>query len=189
MVKKCPECGSDNRDDAVFCSSCGVQISVPPPAPISMPPPVQNVMPVARPMPPPRGPPPSFGPSMPMVFPMSPPARPLWGTLITIAAGILVIVGIIAAYIYAPSQGLVLYLAQIMLPTTPVMQLMSVATVVGVVLSFSLFLAAFLMFQGYGTFGGIIGFTASVLSITIGGGFLAGFTLGIIGAFLAVMRK
>jgi len=100
-----------------------------------------------------------------------------------------VIVGIIAAYIYAPSQALVLYLIQILLPTASVMQLMSVGTVIGVVLTFVLFLAAFLMYQGYGTFGGIIGFVASVTSIVIGGGFLAGFTLGIIGAFLAVMRK
>ncbi|MFH0848488.1 MAG: hypothetical protein V1857_03185 [archaeon] len=98
-------------------------------------------------------------------------------------------VGIIAAYVYPPSQQLVLYLLQILLPTTPVASLMAVATVVGVVLTFTMFLAAFLMFQGYGTFGGIIGFIAAVVSITIGGGFLAGFTLGIIGAFLAVMRK
>lgn len=181
MVKKCPECGADNRDDAIYCSSCGVQISVPPPVP--------TVLPVARPAPPPRAPPPSMAPPFPFVLPLPPPPRPLWGTLITIAAGILVIVGIIAAYVYPPSQQLVLYLLQILLPTTPVVSLMAVATVVGVVLTFSLFLGAFLMYQGYGTFGGIIGFIAAVVSIAIGGGFLAGFTLGIIGAFLAVMRK
>jgi hypothetical protein len=181
LVKKCPECGADNRDDAIYCSSCGVQISVPPPVP--------TVLPVARPAPPPRAPPPSVAPPFPFMMPLPPPPRPLWGTLITIAAGILIMVGIIAAYVYPPSQQLVLYLLQILLPTTPVASLMAVATVVGVVLTFTMFLAAFLMFQGYGTFGGIIGFIAAVVSITIGGGFLAGFTLGIIGAFLAVMRK
>ena len=27
MVKKCPSCGYNNRDDAAFCSSCGASIS------------------------------------------------------------------------------------------------------------------------------------------------------------------
>jgi len=109
--------------------------------------------------------------------------------LITIAAGILVIVGVIAAYIYTPSSDLVLYLLRIMLPTATDAARMSVAAVLGVVLSFALLLAGFLMYQGYGTFGGIIGFLCAIISIVIGGGFLAGFTLGIIGSFLAIMRK
>ena len=182
MTKKCSECGADNRDDAVYCSSCGIQIAAPP---------APTVVPVARPLPPPpaRVPPLVMGPPMPSVLPLPPPPRPIWGTLITIAAGILVIVGVIAAYIYAPSSDLVLYLLRIILPTATDAARMSVAAVLGVVLSFALLLAGFLMYQGYGTFGGIIGFLCAIISIVIGGGFLAGFTLGIIGSFLAIMRK
>jgi len=181
LVKKCPECGADNRDDAIYCSSCGIQIAVPPPVP--------TVLPIARPAIPPRMPPPVMAPPLPAVLPLPPPPRPIWGTLITLAAGILVMVGVIAAYVYPPSSDLVLYLLRIMLPTATDAARMSVATIIGLVLSFSLFLAGFLMYQGYGTFGGIIGFLCAILSISIGGGFLAGFTLGIIGAFLAIMRK
>jgi hypothetical protein len=66
---------------------------------------------------------------------------------------------------------------------------MSIVTVGAVILAFALFLAGFLMYQGYGTFGGIIGFLCAVLSLSVGGGLLAGFTLGIIGAFLGILRK
>ena len=185
-------------DQARYCSACPAQImpstqvphvhvSEPIPQVYAQPPAV--VVPSG---PPPRvrlSPPPFISPVSPAMLPLPPPPRPIWGVLITIAAAILVIVGVIAAYIYPPSQALVLYLVQILLPATPIPSLMAVATVVGVVLTFALLLAAFLMYQGYGTFGGIIGFIAAVSSIAIGGGFLAGFVLGIIGSFLAVMRK
>ncbi|MFH0848999.1 MAG: zinc ribbon domain-containing protein [archaeon] len=194
---KCPMCGADNSDQVAYCSVCGVQMVASPPVPhVHVPEPILHMhapppafalpsAPVSLHLPPP----PPMTQVSPIMLPLSRPSRPLWATLITIAAGILVIVGVIAAYVYPPSQALVLYLLQILLPATPVESLMTVATVVGVVLTFVLLLAAFLMYEGYGTFGGIIGFIAAVSSITIGGGFLAGFTLGIIGSFLAVMRK
>lgn len=181
MVKKCPECGADNRDDAIYCSSCGIQIAVPPPVP--------TVIPIARPAPPPRVPPPVMAPPLPAVLPLPPPPRPIWGTLISLAAGILVMGSVIAAYVYPPSSDIVLYLLRVVLPTATDAARMSVATIGALILSFSLFLAGFLMYHGYGTFGGIIGFLCAIISIAIGGGFLAGFTLGIIGAFLAIMRK
>lgn len=181
MPKKCPECGADNRDDAVYCSSCGIQIAVPPPVP--------TVIPVTRPAPPPRIPVPAMGPPMPAILPLPPPPRPIWGTLITLAAGILVMVGVIAAWVYPPSSDLATYFLKLTLPTLALVDLMKIATVIAVILSFGLFLAGFLMYQGYGTFGGIIGFLCAIISISIGGGFLAGFTLGIIGAFLSIMRK
>jgi len=181
LVKKCPECGADNRDDAIYCSSCGIQIAVPPPVP--------TVLPVARPVPPPRAPPPVMAPPLPAVLPLPPPPRPIWGTLITLAAGILVMVGVIAGWVYPPSSDLAVYFVKLVLPALAWADLMKIATIIAVVLSFSQFLAGFLMYHGYGTFGGIIGFLCAILSIAIGGGFLAGFTLGIIGAFLAIMRK
>lgn len=181
LVKKCPECGADNRDDAIYCSSCGIQIAVPPPVP--------TVLPIARPAPPPRMPSPIMAPPLPAVLPLPPPPRPIWGTLITLAAGILVMVGVIAGWVYPPSSELTVWLVKLMLPALLPPSPMQIATVIAVILSFSMFLAGFLMYHGYGTFGGIIGFLCAVVSIGIGGGFLAGFTLGIIGAFLAIMRK
>ena len=181
MTKKCPECGADNRDDAVYCSSCGIQISVPPPVP--------TVLPVMRPALPPRMPPPAMAPPLPAILPLPPPPKPIWGTLVTLAAGILVMVGVIAGWVYSPSSDLATYFLKVVLPALAWLDLMKIATVLGLILSFALFLAGFLMYQGYGTFGGIIGFLCAISSIAIGGGFLAGFTLGIIGAFLAIMRK
>jgi hypothetical protein len=181
LTKRCPECGADNRDDAIYCSSCGIQMAVPPPVP--------TVLPVMRPAPPPRMPPPTFAPPMPAILPLPPPPRPIWGTLITLAAGILVMVGVIAGWVYAPSSDLDIWFLKLVLPGLAWSDWMRVATVIALILSFSMFLAGFLMYQGYGTFGGIIGFLCAVLSISIGGGLLAGFTLGIIGAFLAIMRK
>lgn len=194
---KCSMCGADNKDQARYCKICGAQIMASAQVPnvyVSEPitqayaPPPAVIVPLG---PPPGSapPPPAMSPVSPTMLPLLSPPRPFWGRLITIAAAILVIAGVIAAYVYLPSQALVLYLVAILLPATPVPSLMAVATVIGVVLAFALFLAAFLMFQGYGTFGGIIGFIAAVSSIAIGGGFLAGFVLGIIGSVLAVMRK
>jgi len=182
LTKKCPECGADNRDDAVYCSSCGIQLSVPS-APTVVP-----VMRPAPPAPPPRMPSPMMAPPMPAILPLPPPPRPIWGTLITITAGILVLVGAIAGWVYPPSQQLSVFFIQMILPGSP-SQWMSIVTVGAVILAFALFLAGFLMYQGYGTFGGIIGFLCAVLSLSVGGGLLAGFTLGIIGAFLGILRK
>jgi len=109
--------------------------------------------------------------------------------LITLAAGILVTVGVIAGWVYPPSSDLAVWFVKLVLPALVWNDWMKIATIVAVILSFSLFLAGFLMYHGYGTFGGIIGFLCAVLSIAVGGGFLAGFTLGIIGGFLAIMRK
>jgi hypothetical protein len=125
---------------------------------------------------------------LPAIFPLPPPPRPIWGTLITLAAGILVMVGVIAAWVYPPSD-LATYFVKLVLPGLMWTDLMKIATIMGVILAFSMFLAGFLMYQGYGTFGGIIGFLCAVASLAVGGGLLAGFTLGIIGAFLAIMRK
>jgi len=98
-------------------------------------------------------------------------------------------VGVIAGWVYSPSSDLAVYFIKLILPALAWIDLMKIATIIAVVLSFSMFLAGFLMYHGYGTFGGIIGFLCAISSIAIGGGFLAGFTLGIIGAFLAIMRK
>jgi len=188
LTKKCPECGADNRDDALYCSSCGIQMAVSPPTVVPVTTPQPTVFPVMRPAPPPRMPTPIFPPPMPAILPLPPPPRPIWGTLITLAAGILVMVGVIAGWVYPPSSDLNIFFVRMILPGSPA-DWLRVVTIVAVILAFSMFLAGFLMYQGYGTFGGIIGFICAVTSLVVGGGFLAGFTLGIIGAFLAIMRK
>lgn len=36
LVKTCPECCSFNNDNAIFCSSCGIQLSILPVAPVEV---------------------------------------------------------------------------------------------------------------------------------------------------------
>jgi hypothetical protein len=50
LVKRCPSCGSKNRDDAVFCSNCGNSLAAPS-VPVTKPEPLVSATPVVRPEP------------------------------------------------------------------------------------------------------------------------------------------
>lgn len=68
MVKKCPACGFDNRDDANFCANCGVSLAAPPT--VKPVPAVRVVSPVAPPAPI-RVPPPGmcyYHPNLPAAY-------------------------------------------------------------------------------------------------------------------------
>jgi hypothetical protein len=45
------------------------------------------------------------------------------------------------------------------------------------------------MLLGYGTFGSIVVFPLAVLSLIIGGGFIAGFVLGVLAGILGMLGK
>ena len=261
MVKKCPSCGYNNRDDASFCSSCGASLAgaaptlkpvpsvrvvtpVTPGGPIRVPPPgqcyyhpnlpavyvcnrcgrsicrddskaymdlvlcpqcYQGVVPmVAQPQPPapayaPAPPPmaPAFAPPPPMpvapatAFPVYPPPmyappapRALWGFILSVIAGILVILNaaaLLAPGFYAMWVGVFFWL--------PALGPASLAFAIGVIIGLILVIGSILMLLGYGTIGSIVVFPMAVLSLILGGGFVAGFVLGVLGGILGMLGR
>ncbi len=45
------------------------------------------------------------------------------------------------------------------------------------------------MIMGFGTIGSVVVFPAAIISLILGGGFIAGFILGIIGGILGMLGK
>jgi len=263
MVKKCPACGYNNRDDAAFCSSCGSSLAggmgpalkpvpsvrvvtpVSPGNPIRVPAPGQcyyhpnlpavyvcnrcgraicrddskaymdlilcpqcyaGVVPMVAaqqpqmppmqpqmqmpPMPAPAyGPPPMAAPApfaygpMPPLYQPSPP-RALWGFILAMIAGILVILN--AAALLSPSfftlwTGLFFWL--------PAIGPASLSFAIGAIIGLILVIGSILMLLGYGTIGSIVVFPLAVLSLLIGGGFVAGFVLGVLGGILGMLGR
>jgi len=262
MVRKCPACGYNNRDDAAFCSSCGSSLAggmgpalkpvpsvrvvtpVTPGAPIRVPAPGQcyyhpnlpaiyvcnrcgraicrddskaymdlvlcpqcyaGVVPmVAAPqaqMPPMQMPPmqmqaPAYTPPMPMaappasfVAPLPPlyqpaPPRALWGFILAMLAGILVILN--AAALLSPgfySQWSTIFF------WLPAIGPASLSFAIGAIIGLILVIGSILMLLGYGTLGSIVVFPLAVLSLLVGGGFVAGFVLGVLGGILGMLGR
>jgi zinc-ribbon domain len=263
MVKKCPSCGYNNRDDASFCSSCGASLQgaaaptlkpvpsvrvvtpVSPGGPIRVPAPgqcyyhpnlpavyvcnrcgrsicrddskaymdlvlcpqcYQGVVPmVAQPQPGPAyapAPPPmapSYAPPPPPMpappaaaFPVYPPPpmyapsapRALWGFILSVIAGILVILNaaaLLAPGFYALWVGVFFWL--------PALGPSSLSFAIGVIIGLILVIGSILMLLGYGTIGSIVVFPMAVLSLIIGGGFVAGFVLGVLGGILGMLGR
>jgi hypothetical protein len=270
MVKKCPQCGANNRDDAVFCSQCGTssmgpqaQAQAPPimPQPAVKPVPnVRVVSPVSQmPYPPaaaaspvrvpPPGmcyyhanlpavyvcnrcgrpicrdcakaygdlilcpqcyvavPPPMYGgmpepmfPPQPMAAPapmmaappppptsaVYPPTRATWGFLLSLIAAILIIINAAALLsngFYNTMNGIFPWIG-VFGPFPPWM-----LVVIGLVLGVIIAIGSVLMILGYGTIGSVVVFPAAVISLILGGGFIAGFIIGIIGGILGMLGR
>ena len=264
MVKKCPSCGYNNRDDASFCSSCGASLAggvvpalkpvpsvrvvtpVSPGGPIRVPAPgqcyyhpnlpavyvcnrcgrsicrddskaymdlvlcpqcYQGVVPMVAQRQPPAaayGPPPmaaqmapAFGPPPmpappaaaypvypppPMYAPASP--RALWGFILSVIAGILVILNaaaLLAPGFYVMWVGVFFWLPALGPP--------SLSFAIGVIIGLILVIGSILMLLGYGTIGSIVVFPMAVLSLIMGGGFVAGFVLGVLGGILGMLGR
>ena len=257
MVRKCPSCGYNNRDDAAFCSSCGTSIAaagpptpalkpvpsvrvvtpVSPGGPVRVPPPgqcfyhpnlpavyvcnrcgrsicrddskaymdlvlcpqcYQGVVPMPGPqqpapayVPPPMAPPippPAYAPAFPpypMFVPTSP--RALWGFILSMIAGILVILdaaALLSNAFYSMWIGVFFWIP--VLDTSPQHGLVfAIGTIIGLILV----IGSILMLLGYGTIGSIVVFPLAVLSLIVGGGFVAGFVLGVLGGILGMLGR
>ncbi len=181
----CNRCGrSICRDDSkaymdlVLCPQCyaGVvpmvaapQMQMPAPGPAYGPPPM--------PMPAMAAPYPS-----PYYAPASP--RAMWGFILAMIAGILVILN--AAALLSPSfyslwTGVFFWL--------PAVGPASLAFAIGAIIGLILVIGSILMLLGYGTIGSIVVFPLAVLSLIIGGGFVAGFVLGVLGGILGMLGR
>jgi len=258
MVKKCPRCGANNRDDALFCSQCGtslIEAAAPQPTVIPQPtvkpvPSVRVVTPVAPTAAPVRVPPPGmcyYHPNLPAVYvcnrcgrpicrddakaygdlilcpqcyaavpppaymapgygvpeampappgaiptaappptPVYPPARATWGFLVSLISGIMIIINAAALL----SNSFYTWMAGIFPWITyfgpfPPWMLVAIGIVLGVIVC----LGAVLMIMGYGTIGSVVVFPAAVISLILGGGFIAGFVLGIVGGILGMLGR
>jgi hypothetical protein len=265
MVKKCPSCGYNNRDDAAFCSSCGaslagaaapalkpvpsVRVVTPVTAggPIRVPAPGQcfyhpnlpavyvcnrcgraicrddskaymdlvlcpqcyaGVVPMVAapqpqapayaptyapayappaPMPMPAAPPPMMAPYPPPPFVQPAPPRALWGFILSMIAGILIILNaaaLLATSFYNLWVGVFFWIPVIDPSATH-----SLIFIIGAIIGLILVIGSVLMLLGYGTIGSIVVFPLAVLSLIIGGGFVAGFVLGVLGGILGMLGR
>jgi len=144
----------------------------PPMAPAFAPPPMQAPPAAAYPVYPP---PPFVAPA---------PPRALWGFILSVIAGILVILNaaaILAPGFYAMWVGVFFWLPALGPP--------SLAFAIGVIIGLILVIGSILMLLGYGTIGSIVVFPLAVLSLIIGGGFVAGFVLGVLGGILGMLGR
>ena len=60
---------------------------------------------------------------------------------------------------------------------------------IGAIIGLILVIGSILMLLGYGTIGSIVVFPLAVLSLIIGGGFVAGFVLGVLGGILGMLGR
>jgi len=254
LVKRCPSCGYNNRDDAAFCSSCGASLvgaaapalkpvpsvrvvtPVSPGGPIRVPAPGQcfyhpnlpavyvcnrcgrsicrddskaymdlvlcpqcyaGVVPmVAAPQmpaqmqmaPPPMPAAPAYVAPYPQpmyVQPSSP--RALWGFILAMIAGILVILNaaaLLSTGFYTMWTGVFFWL-----PVIDPSPSHGLVFAIGAIIGLILVIGSILMLLGYGTIGSIVVFPLAVLSLIIGGGFVAGFVLGVLGGILGMLGR
>jgi hypothetical protein len=274
LVKRCPSCGYNNRDDAVFCSSCGASLAaagapmmkpvpsvrvvtpVTPGVPTRVPAPgmcfyhpslpavyICNrcgraicrddskaymdlvlcpqcyagiVPPMAMAPQPPAGPayaPPAPAPqyapfagpvigpvAAPMMPPGAAPARSLWGFIISLVSGILVLLnaGMLLAWQFYGGTflwaNIFFWICKI--DGQPVCPLPSGSTatgnitfMLGAVIGLIIIVGSIMMILGYGTIGAVVIFPLAVFSLLIGGGFIAGFVLGIIGGIMGMIGR
>ncbi len=277
MVKRCPTCGYNNRDDAVFCSSCGTSLAAPGgPAlkpvpsvrvvtPVSLGAPVRvpapgmcyyhpnlpavyvcnrcgraicrddskaymdlmlcsqcyvGIVPQLAPQagapygsqyggsqygapygapvapfaaaPQAFGPqtfgPQAFGPGFPGPVYVGPtPGRSLWGFILSMIAGILIIMN--AAALLSTAFWTFWITVFFWLPVIDPSATHGLAFAIGVIIGLIIVVGSILMILGYGTIGSIVVFPLAVLSLIIGGGFVAGFVLGVVGGVLGMLGR
>jgi hypothetical protein len=144
------------------------------------------------PPPPTAGPPMMAGPSPMMAAPppptsaVYPPARATWGFLLSLIAAILIIINaaaLLSNSFYNTMNGIFPWIG-VFGPFPPWM-----LVVIGLVLGVIIAIGSVLMILGYGTIGSVVVFPAAVISLILGGGFIAGFIIGIIGGILGMLGR
>jgi len=187
-VYVCGRCGKEIcRDDAksyenlVMCPQCyqsivpiisarayqpALQLAPLPPKPMGF------VSPV------PMGVPPHMG--------MFPPARSTWGFVVSVIAGVMIIINaaaLLSNSFYAMWVGIFPWIASF--GPFPSWILVAIGLILGIVVA----IGSILMVLGYGTIGAVVVFPAAVISLILGGGFVVGFILGVIGGIVAMLGK
>jgi len=65
----------------------------------------------------------------------------------------------------------------------------SLIFIIGAIIGLILVIGSILMLLGYGTIGSVVVFPLAVLSLIIGGGFVAGFVLGVLGGIFGMLGR
>jgi hypothetical protein len=113
--------------------------------------------------------------------------RALWGFILSMVAGILVILNAAALLSNAfYSMWVQIFFWVPVLDNSPQHGLVFA---IGAIIGLILVIGSILMLLGYGTIGSIVVFPLAVLSLIIGGGFVAGFVLGVVGGLLGMLGK
>ncbi|MEM2895969.1 MAG: zinc-ribbon domain-containing protein [Candidatus Bathyarchaeia archaeon] len=159
--------------DLILCPQCYAGIIPIAPVPAAAPPPVPALPPMAPP------------PAPPYLVPVAP-ARAVWGFIISLIAGIMIMLnaGALLSLDFYNWWVTIFPWVQTISPWPP-----WTAFVIGVVLGLIAVIGSLLMIMGYGTMGSIAVFPAAIISLVIGGGFIAGFILGIIGGILGMLGR
>ncbi len=165
--------------DLVLCPQCYQMV-----APIGFGGPI-TAAPVVGPPPPPGPPlppPVSYG-AMPAAYP---PARATYGFLLSLVAGILILLNaaaLLSAGFYTMWIGI--------FPWIPYFGAFPpwILLAFGVILGIIVLLGAVLMILGYGTIGAVVVFPAAVITLIFGGGFIAGFVLGVVGGIMGMLGR
>ncbi|MBS7655232.1 zinc-ribbon domain-containing protein [Candidatus Bathyarchaeota archaeon] len=183
ICRDCAKC----YNGLVLCSQCYSLVAIPEYAP---PPPtvcaVPAAVPTTVPMPAPAPAPAPAYVAAPPPVPTYPPARALWGFIISLIAGILIIINaaaLISAGFYATLVGIFPWIAWFGAPPPWLL------VVIGLILGIIVCIGALLMVLGYGTIGSVVVFPAAIISLVLGGGFVAGFVLGIVGGIMGMLGR
>jgi len=128
---------------------------------------------------------PMFAPYPTFVQPSAP--RALWGFILAMIAGILVILNaaaLLSNAFYTMWTGVFFWL-----PVIDPSPMHGLVFAIGAIIGLILVIGSILMLLGYGTIGSIVVFPLAVLSLIIGGGFVAGFVLGVLGGILGMLGR
>jgi len=115
------------------------------------------------------------------------PPRALWGFILSMIAGILVLLNaaaLLANSFYTFWVGVFFWI-----PVLDPSATHSLIFIIGAIIGLILVIGSILMLLGYGTIGSIVVFPLAVLSLIIGGGFVAGFVLGVLGGILGMLGR
>ncbi len=125
-------------------------------------------------------------PPPPIAF-APPPPRAMWGFLLSLIAGILVIINaaaLLSTSFYNFWVGVFFWI-----PVIDSSASHGLIFIIGGIIGLILVIGSILMLLGYGTIGSIVVFPLAVLSLIIGGGFVAGFVLGVLGGILGMLGR
>ena len=128
------------------------------------------------------------------------PARSLWGFILSLVAGILVLLnaGLLLAWQFYGGTflwaNIFFWICKIDGQSSCPLSSGSTATgsitfMIGAVIGLIMIVGSIMMILGYGTIGSLVIFPLAVFSLIIGGGFIAGFVLGIIGGIMGMIGR
>jgi hypothetical protein len=111
----------------------------------------------------------------------------MWGFILSMIAGILIILNaaaLLSTSFYNLWIGIFFWIPVIDASATH-----SLIFIIGAIIGLILVIGSILMLLGYGTIGSVVVFPLAVLSLIVGGGFVAGFVLGVLGGILGMLGR